>query len=231
MGWILHWGRPERLQQRSRVVATSHRRWSVGAIERQRVTALQTLNVRRAFHSAALNLLVSAFWGSASVSPSAAATAGAGVVSGGTLGATSWSWSVSGANSRRECQCSSRTWQWMVSPLGASVLGGVLMVLGYPKPRGCSNVAMAPLNQSGCLRRQSFEGTATSVCCITPSSSPASGEKRIMNKGKRVFKRMFRRGVDKEVRMPLSLVRSNSHMFSPEEKPQRIHSNRSRRWT
>ena len=83
-----------------------------------------------------------------------------------------------------------------------------------PKPRGCSNVAMAPLNQSGCLRRQSFEGTATSVCCITPSSSPASGEKRIMNKGKRVFKRMFRRGVDKKVRMPLSLVRSNSHMFS-----------------
>ena len=35
-----------------------------------------------------------------------------------------------------------------------------------------------------------------------------------MNKGKVVVKRMFRRGVDKEVRMPLSLVRSNSHMFS-----------------
>lgn len=67
--------------------------------------ALQTLNVRRAPHSAELNFVVSSFCGSASIS-SAVATGSGDVVAGGILGA-SWEGipSISGATgSRIRCQ-------------------------------------------------------------------------------------------------------------------------------
>jgi len=72
--------------------------------QRAEGTALQTLNVRRAPHSAEVNFVVSSLCGSASISSAVALGAGV-VVAGGILGAI-WEGvpSMSGATSSHRCQ-------------------------------------------------------------------------------------------------------------------------------